>query len=267
MGVNRMSDNNEDYKEEQQSNGLPDFPSEQDLETWKKKQETQKENEDKEDTLLKKTKEVSFMSEQEQAKSKLNKDATDFFIHNKEDNKSKEELSELRDENSRQWDHLTRLEEDREPVHHYHDFPIYFYAGFWMRVWAFVVDTLCIGSLTGLILGMLSMMVTLNTALSAFLSVVIYLLYFVLLTKYTNGQTIGKMIFGLKVVSFTEEDLSWATVLVREGACRFILQIGPLMLGYIVAAFTPKKQHIGDLFSDTSVVTINTLKAYNGQIK
>ena len=262
-----MTDNHEDYKEEQQLNDLPEFPSEQDLETWRKKQEIQKENEAKEITSPEEMKESSVMNEQEQVRSQFNKDATEFFIHNKKDKKSEEELSELRDENSRQWEHLTRLEEDRETVHHYHDFPLYFYAGFWMRFWAFVVDTMCIGSVTSLILGMVSMMLTLNTALIAFFSAVIYLAYFVLFTKYTNGQTIGKMIFGLKVVSFTEEDLSWATVLVREGACRFILQIGPLMLGYIVAAFTPKKQHIGDLFSDTSVVTINTLKAYNGQIK
>ncbi|MDU6523945.1 MAG: RDD family protein, partial [Enterococcus sp.] len=92
-------------------------------------------------------------------------------------------------------------------------------------------------------------------------TLVIYLAYFILLTKLNHGQTIGKMIFGIRVVCFTEAVLSWKTVLVREGACRFILRGSFFMLGYLVAIFTPNKQHLGDYFSDTSVVTINLVTA------
>ena len=47
----------------------------------------------------------------------------------------------------------------------------------------------------------------------------------------------------------------------RECACRFILRGSVFMLGYLVTIFTPNKQHIGDYFSDTSVVTLNLLAA------
>ncbi|MFU1845165.1 RDD family protein, partial [Enterococcus faecium] len=55
-------------------------------------------------------------------------------------------------------------------------------------------------------------------------SLAIYLTYFVLLTKLNSGQTIGKMIFGIRVVSFEEKELSWQTIFIRECICRFILK-------------------------------------------
>ncbi|GMA54602.1 hypothetical protein GCM10025857_59590 [Alicyclobacillus contaminans] len=37
-------------------------------------------------------------------------------------------------------------------------------------------------------------------------SLVIYLAYFTLLTKLNRGQTIGKMIFGIRVICLTEKN-------------------------------------------------------------
>ncbi|MFP9041983.1 RDD family protein, partial [Enterococcus faecalis] len=53
---------------------------------------------------------------------------------------------------------------------------------------------------------------------------------------------------------------------VREGACRFILKFPLLMLGYLPAIFNQKKQHLGDFFTNTSVVTINLIKAFNQEV-
>ena len=75
------------------------------------------------------------------------------------------------------------------------------------------------------------------------------------------------MIFGIRVVSLTQSELSWTTVIIRETVCRFILKGFPFILGYVVAAFTDHKQHVGDYFSDTSVVTINILKAFNKEVR
>lgn len=86
------------------------------------------------------------------------------------------------------------------------------------------------------------------------------------MTKMNHGQTIGKMAFGIRVVCFKEEELSWQTVLIREGACRFILRGSFFMIGYLITIFTPNKQHIGDYFSDTSVVTLNLLAAREGLV-
>lgn len=99
------------------------------------------------------------------------------------------------------------------------------------------------------------------------LTLLIYLAYFILLTKLNQGQTIGKMVFGIRVICFNEEELSWQTVLIREGACRFVLRGSFFMIGYLVTIFTANKQHIGDYFSDTSVVTINLLAAREGFIQ
>ncbi len=72
-------------------------------------------------------------------------------------------------------------------------------------------------------------------------ALVIYLAYFVLLTKLNHGQTIGKMIFGIRVVGFDETtELSWSTVLVREGACRFILKFPLLFIGYLPLSLARK---------------------------
>jgi len=145
-------------------------------------------------------------------------------------------------------------------------FPNYFFAGFWLRLFAFLVDLICIGAITSATIGLFCKVMGFETSTSlitfyGLASLAIYLAYFTLLTKLNSGQTIGKMIFGLKVVSLTEDELSWQTVLIRECACRFILKTFIFSIGYVIAAFTPKKQHVGDFFADTSVIIINTVKA------
>jgi len=148
-----------------------------------------------------------------------------------------------------QWQQYTKEKEETIKVN---DFPKYFYAGFWIRFLAFIVDLICIGSITRLTIGLAAML--------------IYLGYFILFTKLNHGQTIGKMIFGIRVICFNESDLSWTTVLVREGACRFILKFPLLFVGYLPTIFNQRKQHIGDYFSNTSVVTLNLVKAFNQEI-
>ncbi|MBO0454952.1 RDD family protein [Candidatus Enterococcus murrayae] len=151
----------------------------------------------------------------------------------------------------------------------FHHYPDYFYAGFWIRSFAYLLDLLCISAITKIVLGVPTNLLGLTKSselfsIYGFSTLLIYLAYFILMTKINHGQTIGKMVFGIRVVCYTEEELSWQTVLVREGACRFVLRGSLFMLGYLVTIFTPNKQHIGDYFSDTSVVTLNLLAAREG---
>jgi uncharacterized RDD family membrane protein YckC len=95
--------------------------------------------------------------------------------------------------------------------------------------------------------------------LFGFVQLLIFVGYFILMTKYTNGQTLGKMIFGIRVVCFKEEKLSWQTLLIREGVGRYIGKIVAVI--YLVAAFQNKKQHPIDMLCDTSVVTENSIRA------
>jgi len=148
-----------------------------------------------------------------------------------------------------------------------YEFPDYFFAGFWIRFFAFLVDLLCIWSISNVVLNTFSIVHPISdgsgiVSVSGFTKLIVYLGYFILLTKLNRGQTIGKMIFGLQVISMDDIQLSWTTVLVREGACRFILKMPLFAIGYVVAAFTKRKQHVGDYFSQTSVISLNIVKSY-----
>lgn len=130
------------------------------------------------------------------------------------------------------------------------EYPNYFYTGFFIRLFAFTVDLIMIGSLNRITLFFLS-----EGTLRTLLSLMIYLLYFILMTKLTNGQTVGKMIFGIKVIALNEEELSWTTVIIREGFGRYLQKV--VLILYGLAIFTPYKQHVSDMLTDTSVVTLN----------
>lgn len=131
------------------------------------------------------------------------------------------------------------------------------YAGFWMRFWAYLLDILIIGSINRILvypifrlfdwpLGSVGMFAPVSI-----ITAIIFYAYFVLMTKYF-GQTLGKMVFGLKVISLEGQKLNWSTVMFREWIGRFIS--GTILILYIVVGFLPKKQGIHDLFADTTVI-------------
>lgn len=150
-------------------------------------------------------------------------------------------------------------------------FPRYFYAGFWMRSFAFLFDLICIAAIRTSTLGLVYRLAGLVDTGDYFglynlFSIAIYLAYFTCLTRFNRGQTLGKMVFGLRVVALNEKELTWTTILIRETICRFILMGFPWILGYLPAAFSKNKQHLGDYFCETSVVTINLVKAFNQEL-
>ncbi|MEG0267662.1 MAG: RDD family protein [Carnobacterium sp.] len=169
---------------------------------------------------------------------------------------------ELRNERRLYWQEQQKKEQQQKTPFNF--YPAFFYGGFWVRFFAYLIDLLVISSLNRLIV--YSIFITAPLPLSeepfSLLSIsklIIFLLYFILMTKLTNGQTIGKMIFGLRVVCFKEEKLSWVTVIIREGFGRYILKIGSIL--YLSVLFTKRNQHIVDLLSDTSVVLEKTTNA------
>lgn len=132
----------------------------------------------------------------------------------------------------------------------------YEYAGFWMRFWAYLLDLVVIASIERLIIKPIFRVADLTFDSSMFspftiASVLIFYLYFILMTKYFHA-TIGKMVFGLRVISLKESRLSWPTIIFREGIGRYISVLIKLL--YLLVAFTPKKQALHDIFADTSVI-------------
>jgi uncharacterized RDD family membrane protein YckC len=134
------------------------------------------------------------------------------------------------------------------------------YAGFWMRFWAYLLDLLVVGSIDRILVKPIFRFLDiplLESNLFAPITVataITFYAYFVLMTRYFQ-QTLGKMVFGIKVVGLAEDKLSWSTIIFREWIGRFISST--IIIGYIITAFLPKKQGLHDLFSDTSVVHEN----------
>lgn len=136
------------------------------------------------------------------------------------------------------------------------------YAGFWIRYVALLLDGLILGG--GLVIFIIGMII-LFPANSAdefmpakymWLYVILYWLilwgYFIYFT-YTKGATLGKRALGLQVVSANSEKLTLEKVIIRETIGRFISHI-LLDIGYIVAAFTAKKQSLHDTMAGTYVI-------------
>ena len=77
-----------------------------------------------------------------------------------------------------------------------------------------------------------------------FLSIITFAvgyLYFVVMTK-RFGQTLGKMVFGLKVIPTSGNSLSWGTVIFREVIGRYVYQaFWFLSLLYLFVPFTKKE--------------------------
>lgn len=131
-------------------------------------------------------------------------------------------------------------------------------AGFWIRFWAYMVDLLVLSSIGMLLIKPVFRLLSIDINSSSWyapislVTAILFYLYFVLMTKFFS-QTVGKMIFGIRVVAKGEGKLTWGTVLFREWVGRLISVI-PFNLPYIVAAFTPQKQAIHDLIADTIVI-------------
>ncbi|NJP36990.1 RDD family protein [Alkalicoccus luteus] len=135
----------------------------------------------------------------------------------------------------------------------------YMQAGFWIRLWAYTVDIIVTFSagaaVTGLYMAVTGTDLTILTfSVSGILSGMVTFLYFILLTKYF-GRTLGKQLFGLRVVSYRKEEMSWMDVLFREFVGRFLHRFLVVTNAlYLVVAFHPKKRGIHDFLGDTVVV-------------
>jgi uncharacterized RDD family membrane protein YckC len=90
----------------------------------------------------------------------------------------------------------------------------------------------------------------------AFIGSIIAFFYFWLLHSYWNGQTVGKKVFGMRVVRETGQKATVGQIAIRE-AVRVVLSwvccVGALIdLGWIL--FDPRKQALHDKAGKTIVV-------------
>jgi uncharacterized RDD family membrane protein YckC len=137
------------------------------------------------------------------------------------------------------------------------------YAGFWIRLVAIFIDGLVLWLfqvIVSLLFGILAEVISgsqyeligaLISVLLAILAVLADLGYFIFMT-YKFQATLGKMALGLRVYTVNLEKPTLGVVVGREFG-RILSHIS-LLIGYIMAAFTEKKQALHDLMAGTVVV-------------
>ena len=132
-----------------------------------------------------------------------------------------------------------------------------FYAGFWTRFVAYLIDMIVIYAVASLLntfsFGLLNKQLDFPILGEESLSYVIVMFtYFIAMTYYFS-QTLGKMIMKIKVETNKGEKLSLADVVYRELVGR-LLTIFLVYLPYLAVVFTNKKKGLHDFIADTVVV-------------
>jgi uncharacterized RDD family membrane protein YckC len=151
------------------------------------------------------------------------------------------------------------------------------YAGFWMRFVAYIIDSLVIGFIEFVIvlpiLGILGFSSAIFTSFSEledgnfeyllpilasaltgiWLTVLLITwFYYALLESGPRQGTVGKMVLNIVVTDNEGGRINFA-----KASLRFFSKIISgvfLMIGYIMAGFTPKKQALHDIIANTYVV-------------
>lgn len=143
-------------------------------------------------------------------------------------------------------------------------FPSELTAGFWLRFFSFILDSIIAAALGHIIVdSTLNLLgASLGQEVYSLLKLAVYLLYFTISNLVTGGQTLAKVIFGLRVVRMDGKDLDFTTVFIREFAGRLIHKFSFLFVLYLITTFTDYNQNLSDLFADTTVIDLSKLKVY-----
>ena len=155
------------------------------------------------------------------------------------------------------------------------------YAGFWKRFAAYLIDSIIIGIVFGILLfifgglfglGILSSDMEFDEesvemdepvamligamigslVLFSVVSTVAQWLYFALMEASSNQGTLGKMAMGIKVTDTMGYPITFGRATGRYFGK--LLSGAILMIGYIMAAFTERKQALHDIMAGTLVV-------------
>lgn len=127
------------------------------------------------------------------------------------------------------------------------------YAGFWRRVAASLFDnavTFIFG--LGIVIVLVVFDIPVPQVVGDFVPLLIFWLYFSLMESSVKQATVGKMILGIKVTSMDGGRISFLRATGRTFAK--ILSVIPLGIGFLMVAFTKRKQGLHDKIAKTLVV-------------
>ena len=126
------------------------------------------------------------------------------------------------------------------------------YVGVGPRFLAYLIDSIIIG----VVAGILSVVFRNAPGLSGALTAVLAFAYFIVM-EATQGATLGKMALGLRVVKTDGSPISWTESVIRN-LLRIIDGLFVYLVGAILVWTSPLKQRLGDRAANTVVVRRRT---------
>ena len=125
------------------------------------------------------------------------------------------------------------------------------YGGFWIRVLAYLVDSVVVFSAVIVLAFVAAFLGDIGKALIPLICLLTPLIYWGLMQASARQATFGKALLGMKVTDTSGNRISLLRSLGRELA-KWVSGI-PLGLGYVMVAFTGRKQALHDMVAATTV--------------
>ncbi len=137
------------------------------------------------------------------------------------------------------------------------------YAGFWLRVVAYIIDAIIVG-IVGFVIGMIFGVGAVSTGtdisdptgggnmLLNLISIAIGVAYFAGMESSSWQATVGKKALGLVVTDLNGQRISLGRAIGRYFGK--ILSALILLIGFIMVAFTERKQGLHDMIAGTLVL-------------
>ncbi len=124
-------------------------------------------------------------------------------------------------------------------------------AGFWIRVVAFIIDSIIVGVVNSIIAAILNSSTTGRSGIQTLLGI-IYFTYFWSASSPWPGQTVGDKLLSLRVIRTDGSDLSIVQAFIRYVG--LFISFLVIFIGVIWVAFDPNKQGWHDKIAGTYVV-------------
>ena len=125
------------------------------------------------------------------------------------------------------------------------------YGGFWIRVLAYLVDSVVVLSAVIVLAFVAALLGDIGKALIPLICLLTPLLYWGLMQASARQATFGKALLGMRVTDTSGNRISHLRSFGRELA-KWVSGI-PLGLGYVMVAFTGRKQALHDMVAATTV--------------
>ena len=177
----------------------------------------------------------------------------DDIIENVEPDKDSEEARETQEK-------VEKVEKDLSlptTIEDYMTLSKNFYAGFWTRFVAYLIDMIVIYAIASLLntfsFGLLNKQLDFPILGEESLSYVIVMFTYFIAMTYFFSQTLGKMIMKIKVETNKGDKLGLMDIVYRELVGR-LLTIFLVYIPYLAVVFTNKKKGLHDYIADTVVV-------------